>query len=50
VDAIALRDQLQACVGHDLVSVYAPVELVTPSLEGAGLSFEVLEAKAYRKR
>lgn len=50
VDTVALRDQLQACVGHDLVSVYAPVEQATPSLQGAGLSFEVLEAKAYRKR
>lgn len=50
VDEVALRDQLQACVGHDIASVYAPAEVTTPSLVRAGLDYEPLDMKAFKKR
>lgn len=50
VDTLNLTEQLRSCVGHDVISVYAPAEATTASLQAAGLTVEVLDLKEHRSR
>ncbi len=50
--AVTLADvqgQLDRCIGHEIVTLLGPVEVITPQLDELGLSYEVFDWDAERK-
>ena len=50
VDAAALSSEVEQCIGHEVVTLVGPAEVIVPQLEERGLAHEVYDYEAERDR